>query len=314
MSAALAKGTVVHEGELMVIGVVSRSPAGRGEAISVTGGQTRVIALAAGGNVLFDNMTDGALRGIGSSGARRNVELPAKTERVVIAPVGPSIGIGGSLDGWYAGQSLPLIGWGMAAGAGVVVTFAQHRAAPNRERHDGGWANTRDLLAAATVTTRFDAPVRAVAIAVDEASGAGDPARDLQMRLVGARRSTAADGTPLPPQALVEGVRTILVFQIEPQPDEGTLDPHVLVSVDGTRGGQLSGVAGTPEGAAALLTALTAGGFNAAIAPPLRPGTGSRTIAWRSAAEPDLRRAERDRAAAQRTAQRARPRRRTGRG
>ncbi len=286
MSGALAKGTTLREGELAVITVGSRPVGERGDRVVVTGGAARVIALAAGGNVLFDNIGTSAPTGFSRIGSG-TFELPAKTERVVVAVTGEAANVGGTLDGWYAGQSLPLIGWDMAVGAGVVVTFASAKLTDNRDRGDGGWGNTRELARAAQVATRFDAPVRAVAVAVEDAPGTGraSAASDLEMRLEGARRAVGDDGQPTPPQVLVQGVRTILLFEIEPEPREDVLDPHVMVIVEGRRDGHLAGVVGTTGLVAELAGSVTAG-FDAAVRAPLPGGTGTRSVQWRAAPRP----------------------------
>jgi large repetitive protein len=305
MTAALGNGTTLLDGELAVLTIASRSPDGRGDQLRVKGGATRVIALAAGGNVLFDNMTDAAFD---PAGAPRTVthnrrlmpsavdgvmELPPKTERVVVAGIGSQATVGGAVDGWYVGQSLPLIGWDMALAGGVVVTFANHKAPSNRERRDGGWANTRELVHASTVVTRFDAPVTAVAVAVDDASAVGtrSPADVLDMRLVGATRRVGPNGEVVPPVILVQGVRSILVFDIDPLPQSDAADPHVLVVVEGTREGQLGGVAGIVDTSARLVEALTVDGFDAAVRAPLPGGDGTRVVRLQSSTPTPLRKA-----------------------
>jgi hypothetical protein len=136
--------------------------------------------------------------------------------------------------------------------------------------------------------TRFDAPVTAVAVAVDDAThaGAADPAANLDMRLVGARRATGSAGAPLPPVVLAQGVRTVLVFAVVPDLDEQTGGPAgpVLVVVEGTRDGQLAGVAGLVGSADELVETVSRAGLDAAVGAPLVGGPGTRTIRWRSAA------------------------------
>ncbi|HET9443493.1 MAG TPA: DUF6603 domain-containing protein, partial [Acidimicrobiales bacterium] len=293
LSRGLPEGVALGEGELVVVTIASR-PTERGERLVVGGGATRVVALAAGGNVLFDNVDPASTAPTGFSRAGKGVfELPVKTERVVVAALGDRANVGGTLDGWYAGQSLPLVGWDMALGAGVIVTFAHHKARPNRDRRDGGWCNTRDLVRAARVATRFDAPVRAVAVAVEDASvpdgAVDDAASSLEMRLIGATRVLDAGGEPVRPRMLVQGLRTILLYEVEPHPVEAVLDPNVTVMVEGTRQGFLAGVAGTTGTVDELATALTTAGFDAAVAAPLPGGTGTRTIQWQSSAAAELR-------------------------
>lgn len=283
MTEALPNGATIHEGEVAVVTVASRPTGDRLDSLSVQGGPTRVIALASGGNVLFDDIVAG-------DAGTDPVEIPAKTERVVIAAPGDLTNVGGSLDGWYAGQSLPLVGWDLALAAGAVVRFANNRVADHRERADGGWADTRDLARASQITTRFDRPVRSVAVAIDDAALAGQPdaASRVVVRLRGAERAVDAAGGVVAPRILVSGIRTILVFDVEPQPLPlpEDRDPNVAVIVENTRQGDLAGVAATTGDSDELLRTIATAGFDAAIAAPLPGGLGERILRWQAAAAP----------------------------
>ncbi|MEP7112977.1 MAG: hypothetical protein ABI862_06905, partial [Ilumatobacteraceae bacterium] len=275
MSANLSKGTVLRDGEIVVIAAGSR-PTDGSDLLEISGGSCRVISLAAGGNVLVDDVLQAA-PGQGSL----TVKLPPKTERVVLAAAGDQAAVGGVLDGWYRGQTLPLIGWDMALAAAAVVRFESHKAPDNSQRSNGGWANTRDLVRAARVTTRFDRPVHSIAVAIDDVVGA-DAAAAIDMRLVGAVRVLGPDDRPVDPIILVQGLRSVLVYGIESVEvtDPGVLDPNVMVVVENCRKGQLAGVAaslGSPE---QLVESLSLAGFDAAVATPLAGGTGTRTVAW----------------------------------
>ena len=293
MSDGLGQGAIIHEGELAIVNIVSRAKSGTGDTVRVSGGRTRVIALAAGGNVLFDNAAAlAAAAGAGRTVDQVEANLPAKTERAVVIAVGERAGIGGNLAGWYLGQSLPLVGWDIALGHGVLVTFAGNKARPNAQRGDGGWVNTRDVVTAAAVTTRFAAPVRVIAVGVDDAthSGARDPAKSLDMRLVGAQRATDKAGLPLAPVVLAQGVRTIMIFEIVPESRDATRTETgsataVLVVIDGTRDGQIAGVLGSTGTAADLVEVLSSAGFDAAVGAPLVGGPGVRSVQWESAAQ-----------------------------
>jgi hypothetical protein len=59
VEAQLYEGATLHEGELMTLGVPGRPEPGHGDVLRVSGGPTRILALGAGGNVLFDNANDG---------------------------------------------------------------------------------------------------------------------------------------------------------------------------------------------------------------------------------------------------------------
>ena len=93
------------------------------------------------------------------------MQLPSETERVVVVGLGADASAAGTLPGWYAGQSLPLLGWGTALCGGAVVTAQGTRVGANRERADGGWVLAASLVTAAqVVTTSFTDPVSAVAV------------------------------------------------------------------------------------------------------------------------------------------------------
>ena len=292
MSDGLSQGSLIHEGELIIVNIVSRATSGTGETVRVNGGRTRVIALAAGGNVLFDNAAALADPAAGRAADQFETTLPVKTERAVVIAIGERSGIGGTFAGWYVGQSLPLVGWDIAVGHGVLVTFAGHKARPNSQRGDGGWVNTRDAINAATVTTRFAAPITVVAVAVDDATHAGarDPAATLDMRLVGAQRATDKAGVPIAPVVLAQGVRTIMIFAIVADGRVITRTAtvaatSVLVVIEGTRDGQVGGVIGSTGTVADLVEALSSSGFDAAVGAALVGGPGVRSVQWKSAAE-----------------------------
>src|SRR4051812_31754913 len=110
--------------------------------------------MAAGGRVLDDRTV--------KSGA---VLVPLAAERVVVVAQGQApAAVGGRVAGWCGGQSLPTVGWRAAICGGAVVTAQGSRIAHNRERGDGGWANTTELATAAQVVTVFAGAVNAVAV------------------------------------------------------------------------------------------------------------------------------------------------------
>ena len=273
-------GLVLHDGEVIVVSVGTRALGERPNQIEVSGGATRVVCLASGGNVLSDDLPTSGESGAGSRDFV--VDVPSKCERVVLAGVGASTRVGGTLDGWYRGQSLPLIGWDMVLGAASIVRFESHKAKHNAQRANGGWANTRELTSAALVATRFDHLVTAIAVAVDDLGGR-DAASSIEMRLVGAVRANAADGSSLAPTVLVDGLRSILVYEITPVEVPGAFDPNVTVIVENCRDGQLAGVAATTAGRSALIVAISAAGFDAAIASAVPSGPLSRRVIWSSA-------------------------------
>jgi hypothetical protein len=82
-----------------------------------------------------------------------------------------------------------------------------------------------------------------------------------------------ASGSPEPPQALVDGVRTILLYAVD------TVGPNPRVFVDGASSGQLAGVLGSSVGLPALAHALALSGVAAAVQQPLVGGPGQRQVA-----------------------------------
>ena len=126
---------------------VANRPAGeKPDTLTVAGGATRVICIAAGGQVLLDDV-------IGLAGQSSAVALPVASERVAVVALGSQAATAGHVPGWYAGQSLPSLGWGMALGGGAVVTAQGNRTRANRERADGGWVLGRELVTASLVVT-----------------------------------------------------------------------------------------------------------------------------------------------------------------
>ena len=271
---------VIRDGELVVVAMGTR-PTGDGRhQVTVVGGPCRVIALAAGGNVLFDDVFDSQ-----NQETPGRIDVPLKTDRLVLVGNGSLAAVGGALDGWYNGQSLPLLGWDMALSARSIVRFASNKLVDNRERSNGGWANTRQLSRAASITTRFDRPITALAIAIDDSylDGRRDAASSIDMRLVGAIRSMDRDGQVVPPTVLVQGIRSILVYSIEPQRDDSARDPNVLAIIDNARNGQVSGVVGDISTVDAMVTALSDAGFDAAVGAAIPGGAGTRSVSWTTA-------------------------------
>jgi hypothetical protein len=199
------------------------------------------------------------------------VSAPLPTERIVVVALGASAAAPGAVPGWSSGQSLPSIGWGAALGGGVVVAAQGNRVRPNRERGDGGWVLGTELTAAALTVTTFTDPVNAIAIAIDDQVG-GDAAAAVSMRLADAERSLDALGEAVPPQVLVDGVRTLLIYDVQTT----GLNPRVFV--DGGTGGQLAGVLGSDRGVADLAETLANLGVSAAVAQPLVGGPSLRQV------------------------------------
>jgi len=258
-------GAVVHDGEMAVITVANRPLGDRLDTLTVTGGATRVLCLAAGGRAVEDTI-------VGFDGGVAAVELPRETERVAVVAIGSKAAAGGTVAGWCSGQSLPSVGWGAALAGGAVVTAQATKVADHRERADGGWIATADLSVAAQSVTVFTDPINVIAIVVDDYLG-GDAAGALSMRLLDATRATDAAGTVRRPEVLVDGVRTILLHAVS------TTGPEPGVLVDGCGGGHLAGVLGSADGIDAFAALLAVTGVEAAVQQPLVGGPGQRRVA-----------------------------------
>jgi hypothetical protein len=159
----------------------------------------------------------------------------------------------------------------MALGGGAVVTAQGHRVPTNRERGDGGWVLGRELVTASVVVTSFTAAVSAIAIVVDDQLG-GDAAANISMHLGDAERGLDASGAPVPPQVLVDGTRSILIYAVQ------TTGANPRVFVDNCARGELAGVFGSPAGVADLAEVLAASGAAAAAQQPLVGGPGLRRV------------------------------------
>ncbi len=268
----LGNQAVLHEGELAVITVAQRPLGERLDTVAAAGGATRVLCLSAGGRPVSDQV-------VGAAGAAPVVTVPRETERVVVVALGTSSSVAGPAAGWYAGQSLPAIGWGAALCGGAVVSVQGSRIPANRDRADGGWVSTTQLATAAQVVTTFTDPVNVVAVAIDDYLGA-DAAGKVSIRLLDAVRVTDAAGALRPPEALVDGVRTILLYAV------ATTGPEPAVLVDDCGGGQLAGVLGSSDGVEAFATLLATHGIEAAVSQPLVGGTGQRQIRYVPAEPP----------------------------
>jgi hypothetical protein len=249
---------------------ISNRPLGdKLDVLTAAGGATRVLSLAAGGRVLDDRVLSSP------TGGPASTELPRATERVAVVALGDAAAAGGPAPGWCASQSLPTVGWGAALAGGAIVTSQGNRVGDNRERADGGWVTGYELARAAQVATVFTDPVTAVAIVIDDYVGS-DAAGQVSMRLLDAVRVLDAAGEPLPPEVLVDGVRTILLYAIAPDPAKRDPAPGVLVDRCGK--GHLGGVIGSATGVDDLAALLSTRGVEAAVAQPLVGGPGQRQV------------------------------------
>jgi hypothetical protein len=250
---------------------ISNRPTGvKLDVLTVAGGGTRALSLAAGGRVLDDRVL-----APDAAGGPASTQLPRATERVAVVALGDAAAAGGPAPGWCAAQSLPTIGWGAALASGAVVTAQGTRFRDNRERADGGWVPGYELAKAAQVATVFTDPITAVAIVIDDYLGS-DAAGQVSMRLLDAQRALDASGDPRPPEVLVDGVRTILLYAIAPSVAERAPRPAVLV--EGCGKGHLGGVIGSTSGVDDLAALLATRGVEAAVGQPLVGGPGQRQV------------------------------------
>ena len=233
---ASAGATVLRPGEIAVLqlpnaGFDTDADAPR-PSLAFDGGPGRLVALTHGGDVLAD-----------AAGSAKGNSVGIGTERLVALGGAPTEGVAG----WHAGQQLAYVGWSSAVVPGATVHAEGAVVTRTRDRFRTGWVPGAELVdGAALVTTRFDAPVTAVAILVDDPLGT-DAARGLVFGLEGADRPTDADGTPRPPSVVAFGNRSALVYAIVPSV-ANRIPPPIRVQVASQPGWHLAGVLGLVGG------------------------------------------------------------------
>jgi hypothetical protein len=199
-----------------------------------------VICVRGDGAVLFDGVLD--------EGAAHEVE--PLTELVVVQADAalPAPGDDG-MPGWHLTSRLARVGASTALAAGCVLHV--ETAAPDRGT---SWAGGGDVTAGAdTVTTHFSRPARCVVVVVE--SEEPDRLGDLGLELSGARRVMDAHGALVPPTLIVNGVQSIAVYPVEPDPLQPTSSGPSVRFVTGG-GWRVTGVLAsgrTPERASADL-------------------------------------------------------------
>jgi hypothetical protein len=282
--AAAAPGAqLMRPGELAVLQLPNAGYDTDAEAarprLALEGAPGRVVAIAPGGRVLDDR--PGSADGLG---------VPVGTERLAVLSGAPAAGVAG----WHGGQQLAYVGWSTAVVPGATVHAEGAEITRSRDRYRAGWIPGAELVDGATiVTTRFDAPVTAVAVLLDDPLGT-EAARGLVLALDGAQRPTGADGNPRPPTIVALGNRSALVYALVPDV-VGRVPRPVSVGVATQAGWHLAGVlglAGDPDrGAAAgeLVDRLGRNGVDGVVRPLVEaPAAGSdgvlATLRW---LEPD---------------------------
>ncbi len=283
MSAALNDGLVLRDGDVAIVHPGSRPQTQGTRSMNIAGRPCRVVALAAGGNVLVDEMVASACR------RRRRPD----GRRVAVQDRARGVGCAGRSERrrWHARRVVPRpvvavdrLGHGAGSGVDRAVRVAQGgRQQPTQQWRVG--QHTR-AVRAARVVTRFDRPVQSIAVAIDDLAGL-DAASAVEMHLIGAERIAGSDGELLDPVVLVQGLRSVLVYGITPIHDETVFDPNVTVVVEHCRNGQLAGVAASLGSVDQLVQAVSLAGLDAAIAAALPGGTGERSVTWIPAKQPD---------------------------
>jgi hypothetical protein len=241
--------------------------------VVTSGGPTRVLAMSAGGRVLSDSVP-----------GRAGLAVPRGTERIVVVATGKLPGRSPALPsllGWHDGQSLAYIGWGSALISGGCLCVEGSRPGTSRQRFRAGWISASRLIDdAPLITTRFHAPLRSIAVVIDDARDLESAGTNLSIGLSGASRVTGSDGAPIPPELTVTGNRSILVYAVKSDQDE---DKSVVVSIARQDGFRVSGVLASrnsPESVVELISEQSLDQLVRRIA----PGQGGDVkIGWRSA-------------------------------
>lgn len=277
--AAATAGAVLGAGQTAVLALPNARADAAPDAVrprlAVLGAPARVVLLGIGGRLLGD-------RRVGPDEALAQLDIPRGTERIVAVGLGavdekaargavPTAG----LDGWYAGSLMPYVGHGNAVGAGCLVHSTTDRLRLHRERSEAGWVSGAELARGiTTVSTTFTQAPRCVLIVLDDpaVTGADIDGRRLLMGLDGAARAVdAADGERAPVLLSLDN-RSVLAYDIVPEPDAVTdagRPRNVVVSIASQEGWSLVGVmGGVALDARAAIALVAARGLDAALRPP----------------------------------------------
>jgi len=176
------------------------------------------------------------------------------------APAGATAAVG-----WQSGSTLMQIGPSRFAARGSTLRVARpHATSRNRQRASNGTALARDVVAGQIgVETTLPASIGVVLIALDGADAGAPQTADLAIGVTGATLAT-------PPQRVSAGNRRLLLYDLAAH-DDGA--PPVVVSVAGSAGWTLAGVAGVAGTALEWATALHGGiPDNFVTDGPLAPG------------------------------------------
>ena len=247
--------------------------------LEVRGDGARVVAVAAGGEVLAD---------VDLGGEGRDIALTVApgTARLAVVALGRGAEREAGLAGWHAAMQLPYLGFATALGARCVARSLGEPIRRHAERAGAGWVAGAELgRGSSTVATRFSLPVSSVLIALDdpEALAADVAGRRLVLALDGATRALGPAGRERPPELLMAENRSVLAYDVVPT---GGAAP-VTVRVATEQGWSLAGVLGAAgTSATQALGAIAARGLDAALR-PLAPGQGGGCrLIWRAARPP----------------------------
>jgi large repetitive protein len=230
---------------------------GAGRPTLTLNGQARVAILRGDGSVALDAVTTDTLA------------LPPGTA-LVAAQADGTTDTGDGLAGWHVRTRLSGLGSHCALGPGCVITAD---GIPNV--NGVTWSTAGELLAgAAAVRTRFSGPVRTVAVVLE--TGAADRLDGLDLELRGAHRARLREGADQPPNVVLSGGQAVLIYAVEPDPEEPAVEVRVRAGGDW----QITGILGGDLDVEALSSVIRSRGV-AAAAGRLLAGTGAGCrLAW----------------------------------
>jgi len=232
------------------------------------------VLLRAGGEVAADTV----LPRPGADG----LDVPPGVRTVVCVggPPRPGFPPVGEVGGWVAEVPAPYVGDGVWLGVGCVAASANRVPPRGLAAAPAGWIAPDRLVAGeSAVTTRFAAPARVLAIELGGGGAVDDVALGLDDALGfgGARRPVGPDGRERPPVVVTDGSRTVLVYDVS---GSGPFTVTV-VTARSTRLGGVAAVAGRPQTAEAVATAIAGRGLAALVPPTTVDGLARSRVRWK---------------------------------